>query len=197
MVPSLTFENYRKWVYNEIYDSDADSLATRRKRFMGALGRYANFRELGILLVPCNINQNHWVLLVADIWRGRLCVCDSLHGASSRDSHGSLLELFDSFVKEAHRSAGATPPRLVKHLVRYGPQPNAHDCGVYTCLMAEHYVRCGSDSGFRLPVDSLQACRRMLRLKLGEVMEEMRRDPRSHRSDCSAPALLGLDGPRF
>ncbi|MBS0634928.1 MAG: hypothetical protein JSR37_05660 [Verrucomicrobia bacterium] len=89
------------------------------------------------VLIPVNVNSNHWALFVADIQKRRLAYYDSLSGpipavATSIRAH---------LEKVANEEGVALEPAdFAAEVLPCPQQPNTTDCGVYLILTAEHIL---------------------------------------------------------
>lgn len=105
---------------------------------VGAARRWARKASLDLnqvrcILIPVHVGGTHWALAIVTISEARIMLLDSL-GMSFPESLWPRLRRF--LILETGR--------LSWHLDLDGSiaapmQPNMYDCGVFMCLMAEHY----------------------------------------------------------
>ena len=88
--------------------------------------------DMAVVLVPVNVNGNHWCVARIDVARRRIEWRDSL-GGDGRDELGALKQwLVDQASKE-----GRLPRRWETVAVLCPQQHNGFDCGPFSCLAME------------------------------------------------------------
>jgi Ulp1 family protease len=97
--------------------------------------------SLGKLMIPVNVDGNHWVLICVHFQSKRICYLDSLN----RDGL-HLLKLMRQYLKDEwrngiHNTEGEFPWNdwnLETSSTSSNPQQmNGYDCGVFTCMFAD------------------------------------------------------------
>lgn len=99
--------------------------------------------EYGRLILPVNVNQNHWVLAAVDVQYKRVVYLDSLKG---RDSGGVLQRVRQWFVDEVTDKYGEDEVRRLdianwETVVNppYVPQQKDRDsCGIFAVMLADY-----------------------------------------------------------
>ena len=99
-----------------------------------------------MILVPANIDGNHWILMVAHMERHCIRVFDSL-----RQKRREAAELLLQYIKDEHMRRYQTPldsDWRIRHKSESTPQQtNSSDCGVFTCIIGAQ-VMLGEDITF-------------------------------------------------
>jgi len=104
-----------------------------------------NFSIVNKIAFPINPDQNHWALIVVEIWEGKMHVFDSLRPESLIDDLELLSTFFNRAIVEYNKtnSFGVHWPAPANWIFINAGSPkqeNCHDCGVFTCVNARYIL---------------------------------------------------------
>lgn len=104
-----------------------------------AAGRFkaVNILELDFIIIPCNINNVHWILSVIDLRSHLVIIFDSIYNDATAQTVLSALKGFLSFILENSWDASTWScyPAVCPQ------QENNSDCGLFTLVCAEAVAR--------------------------------------------------------
>ncbi|XP_065884087.1 sentrin-specific protease 1-like [Dysidea avara] len=93
--------------------------------------RNIDMEQFDIWLLPMNVNDNHWILMVLRIYSHEMLIYDSL-GQSNIGHVSKIKEWLSSHSVQHWKEVEATLDPVVPK------QQNGYDCGVFTCIYAIH-----------------------------------------------------------
>jgi hypothetical protein len=109
------------------------------------------FSDLDLILIPVNVEREHWYLAVIDFRTKTTRVYDSLYDYPYANTHTRLMAwLADAWDAQQHLSSSSFDPDewTVKPPDANRPrQTNGYDCGVFVCLYAA-YLSLGKSFNF-------------------------------------------------
>jgi len=98
--------------------------------------RKKNLFDYDMVLIPIHESQ-HWTLATIDMKNKCICNYDSLHGMKSH-----YLTILHDYLKRESSAKGIKDIQWQLQYVTNSPQQkNGSDCGVFTCITAEHLTR--------------------------------------------------------
>ena len=137
--------------------------------------KYFNIFEIK-LLIPININNNHWILFFFDWNKQSLTIFDS-YESYYEYLHELLKPLWSYFCNE-NRSVynGKYPMRNVNIYIEKNipKQSNSYDCGVFVCIYAL-YITEGFLENFNFNQEDLRYFRKIIFIFLINVEDLMKK----------------------
>ena len=101
--------------------------------------------EADLALVPFNISDNHWALVVANFNKKRFEYYDSMCTSSSETYYHSKIEVVKNCFKAEANHRGIpfvfTEPNVVRTVDEIPEQMNGYDCGMFICTYADYLAQ--------------------------------------------------------
>jgi len=100
-------------------------------------GRDMKYHKCDIVIVPINVSNIHWILVVVDIKQEQMRFYDSFH-TPGRLYCQRIKEFFEQyFLLYAGNDNIDVTRWSMQDVQSFKAQPNRFDCGVYVCIFAE------------------------------------------------------------
>jgi Ulp1 family protease len=109
--------------------------------------RHIDFNDRRGILIPWNIDNVHWALIVVDFETATMSLFDSLWSGDKRAPKRVMAEIEKYIARRCKIHPNLTPHNITKWKQSFNrgkipEQPNSVDCGIYTCFFAD-YVTLG------------------------------------------------------
>jgi len=94
------------------------------------------------LIIPININGNHWTIVCINFSQKSILYLDSLGGQSTLHTKSCIRYLQDEYMRRHHSPLVNIHEWSIRNNREGTPkQKNNYDCGVFVCLYALHLIR--------------------------------------------------------
>ena len=122
----------------EFFKNNKQTFVKKMSRWLRKFLKNKPYTTIDRILLPVNINQNHWVLIEVDITGKRISYYDSLKGRLSKARlsylQAGLYEYLNTDLVIKMKTFFDT--WKINSRAECPTQPNGYDCGVYTLFFA-------------------------------------------------------------
>ena len=111
-----------------------------------------NIKNYEALMTPVNYNNGHWILLIFEYKTKKLFILDSINNSNNHPFIKKLNRITSSCSRTGSRCgcrSGSGSCTEFWNIISYHPgliqqERGSHDCGIFTVLYAESYIRYGN-----------------------------------------------------
>lgn len=144
---TMSARMYSTFFVSALYDSDTNTYRYEKvKRWSRKLN--VNIMSLDLLLVPINVNGNHWACAAIWVKQARAEYYDSLSGSKSGAIAEKLCNVLIRYIHDEFQRAAAVGPMIDADVGKWTidirrdipQQRNGDDCGVFTCMYADYII---------------------------------------------------------
>jgi hypothetical protein len=126
------------WVGQRLFTADGKPLSS----ISAVESTRLQWFDYNYILIPVNVNNNHWILYVLAVSENKLYVCDSMNGTypyyNNQIARYIAIEYFRKFGTNIDYNSFSK--YIYASQTGFPTQQDSHSCGPYVCMMAKAIV---------------------------------------------------------